>query len=77
MLASGGHTLLYWVKDIGEYVHLGGTRDDAAGEAYDKVAKMMGLGYPGGRIIDNLAKGAIPGGPLPRAQSKGLLSIQF
>src|SRR5215468_11373088 len=56
LLASGGHTLLYWVKDIGAYVHLGGTRDDAAGEAYDKVAKMMGLGYPGGRIIDDLAK---------------------
>jgi len=60
LLASGGHTLLYWVKDIGEYVHLGGTRDDAAGEAYDKVAKMMGLGYPGGRIIDNLAKSGDP-----------------
>jgi N6-L-threonylcarbamoyladenine synthase len=56
LLASGGHTLLYNVKDIGEYIHLGGTRDDAAGEAYDKVAKMMGLGYPGGRAIDNLAK---------------------
>jgi len=57
LLASGGHTLLYWVKDVGDYVYCGGTRDDAAGEAYDKVAKMMGLGYPGGRIIDNLAKG--------------------
>jgi tRNA N6-adenosine threonylcarbamoyltransferase len=56
LLASGGHTLLYWVKDVGEYAYLGGTRDDAAGEAYDKVAKMMGLGYPGGRAIDNLAK---------------------
>jgi N6-L-threonylcarbamoyladenine synthase len=60
LLASGGHTLLYCVKDIGEYVHLGGTRDDAAGEAYDKVAKMMGLGYPGGRIIDDLARGGNP-----------------
>jgi N6-L-threonylcarbamoyladenine synthase len=56
LLASGGHTLLYRVQDIGEYSYLGGTRDDAAGEAYDKVAKMMGLGYPGGRAIDNLAK---------------------
>lgn len=56
LLASGGHTLLYRVKGIGDYVHLGGTRDDAAGEAFDKVAKIMGLGYPGGRIIDNLAK---------------------
>jgi N6-L-threonylcarbamoyladenine synthase len=56
LLASGGHTLLYCVRDVGRYVHLGGTRDDAAGEAYDKVAKMMGLGYPGGRAIDQLAK---------------------
>jgi N6-L-threonylcarbamoyladenine synthase len=56
LLASGGHTLLYSVRDVGRYVHLGGTRDDAAGEAYDKVAKMMGLGYPGGRVIDQLAK---------------------
>ena len=69
LLASGGHTLLYCVKDIGDYVHLGGTRDDAAGEAYDKVAKMMGLGYPGGRIIDNLAKGGNPKAVrFPRAQ---------
>ena len=56
LLASGGHTLLYCVKDVGDYSYLGGTRDDAAGEAFDKVAKMMGLGYPGGRVIDNLAK---------------------
>jgi N6-L-threonylcarbamoyladenine synthase len=56
LIASGGHTLLYNVKEFGSYVHLGGTRDDAAGEAYDKVAKMMGLGYPGGRAIDHLAK---------------------
>jgi N6-L-threonylcarbamoyladenine synthase len=56
LLASGGHTLLYRVDDVGKYLYLGGTRDDAAGEAFDKVAKMMGLGYPGGRIIDDLAK---------------------
>jgi N6-L-threonylcarbamoyladenine synthase len=56
LLASGGHTLLYLVNDVGSYAHLGGTRDDAAGEAYDKVGKMLGLGYPGGRVIDNLAK---------------------
>lgn len=57
LLASGGHTLLYVVRGFGDYRYLGGTRDDAAGEAYDKVAKMMGLGYPGGRVIDQLAKG--------------------
>jgi len=56
LLASGGHTLLYRVNDVGDYRYLGGTRDDAAGEAFDKVAKIMGLGYPGGRVIDHLAK---------------------
>ncbi|HEU4346012.1 MAG TPA: tRNA (adenosine(37)-N6)-threonylcarbamoyltransferase complex transferase subunit TsaD [Candidatus Binatia bacterium] len=56
LLASGGHTLLYCVNGVGDYRRLGGTRDDAAGEAYDKIAKMMGLGYPGGRVIDNLAR---------------------
>jgi len=56
LLASGGHTLLYRVINVGDYLHLGGTRDDAAGEAYDKAAKMMGLGYPGGRVIDQLAQ---------------------
>ena len=71
LLASGGHTLLYLVKGVGEYVHLGGTRDDAAGEAFDKVAKMMGLGYPGGRVIDNLAKTGNPkAARFPRAKFK-------
>ncbi|MGH7826459.1 MAG: tRNA (adenosine(37)-N6)-threonylcarbamoyltransferase complex transferase subunit TsaD [Candidatus Binatia bacterium] len=71
LLASGGHTLLYCVKNVGDYLHLGGTRDDAAGEAYDKVAKMMGLGYPGGRVIDNLAKdGDRNAIRFPRAQIK-------
>ncbi len=71
LLVSGGHTLLYCVKDIGDYTFLGGTRDDAAGEAYDKVAKMLGLGFPGGRIIDNLAKGGDPKAiRFPRARIK-------
>ena len=71
LLASGGHTLLYYVKDVGRYIHLGGTRDDAAGEAFDKVAKMMGLGYPGGRIIDVLAKtGNVKAVRFPRARLK-------
>jgi N6-L-threonylcarbamoyladenine synthase len=71
LLASGGHTLLYLVGDVGEYVHLGGTRDDAAGEAYDKVAKMLGLGYPGGRVIDELAKkGNAQAIRFPRAKIK-------
>jgi N6-L-threonylcarbamoyladenine synthase len=72
LLASGGHTLLYHVKGIGDYAHLGGTRDDAAGEAYDKVAKMMGLGYPGGRIIDQLSRAGNPRAiRFPRAKMKG------
>lgn len=56
LVVSGGHTSLYLVKREGEYTLLGRTRDDAAGEAYDKVAKLLGLGYPGGPIIDRLAK---------------------
>ena len=72
LLASGGHTLLYCVRGVGDYAHLGGTRDDAAGEAYDKVAKMMGLGYPGGRAIDQLAQTGNPTAiRFPRAQIKG------
>lgn len=56
LIVSGGHTHLVEVKDYGEYEILGRTRDDASGEAFDKVARAMGLGYPGGPIIDRLAK---------------------
>ena len=55
LAVSGGHTHLYRVDGIGLYKTLGQTLDDAAGEAYDKVAKMLGLGYPGGALIDKLA----------------------
>jgi len=55
LLASGGHTAVYRVNDHTQTVLMGQTRDDAAGEAYDKVSKMLGLGYPGGRVIDDLA----------------------
>lgn len=57
LIVSGGHTELVLVKGIGKYQLLGQTRDDAVGEAFDKVAKMLGLGYPGGPLISNLAKG--------------------
>lgn len=57
LVVSGGHTSLYLVSTPGRYQLLSRTRDDAAGEAYDKVAKLLGLGYPGGPIIDRLAKG--------------------
>lgn len=71
MLASGGHTLLYLVRDFSDYIHLGGTRDDAAGEAFDKVAKMMGLGYPGGRVIDQMASNGDPRAiSFPRSRMK-------
>ena len=56
LIVSGGHTHLVEVKDYGVYEILGRTRDDASGEAFDKVARAMGLGYPGGPIIDRLAK---------------------
>ncbi len=55
LVVSGGHTSLYLVAEAGRYRLLGRTRDDAAGEAYDKVAKLLGLGYPGGPVIDRLA----------------------
>lgn len=55
LVVSGGHTSLYLVPREGEYRLVGRTRDDAAGEAYDKVAKLLGLGYPGGPIVDRLA----------------------
>jgi N6-L-threonylcarbamoyladenine synthase len=56
LVVSGGHTSLYLVERPGNYQLLSRTRDDAAGEAYDKVAKLLGLGYPGGPVIDRLAK---------------------
>lgn len=57
---SGGHTDLYRVDGFGKYKLLGRTRDDAAGECFDKVAKMMGLGYPGGPVIEKLARSGNP-----------------
>jgi tRNA N6-adenosine threonylcarbamoyltransferase len=56
LVVSGGHTSLYVVPEPGRYRLIGRTRDDAAGEAYDKVAKLLGLGYPGGPVIDKLAR---------------------
>ncbi len=56
LVVSGGHTSLYVVREPGAYQLIGRTRDDAAGEAYDKVAKLLGLGYPGGPVVDRLAR---------------------
>lgn len=60
LVVSGGHTSIFWVEGIGEIKLLGKTVDDAAGEALDKAAKAMGLGYPGGPVIDRLARKGNP-----------------
>ncbi|MFH1369132.1 MAG: tRNA (adenosine(37)-N6)-threonylcarbamoyltransferase complex transferase subunit TsaD [Elusimicrobiota bacterium] len=60
LVVSGGHTELIIVRDFGKYEYLGGTRDDAAGEAYDKVAKLLNLEYPGGPVIDAISKKGDP-----------------
>jgi N6-L-threonylcarbamoyladenine synthase len=60
LLVSGGHTMLLDVEEWGKYRLLGATRDDAAGEAFDKVAKLLGLPYPGGRYVEELARGGNP-----------------
>ena len=68
LIVSGGHTHLVIVKDYGEFEILGRTHDDAAGEAFDKVARAIGLGYPGGPKIDKLSKEGDPDAiPFPRA----------
>lgn len=56
LAVSGGHSSVYWVKSFSNYVVIGSTKDDAAGEAFDKFAKMLGLGYPGGVQVDQFAK---------------------
>ncbi len=60
LVVSGGHTSLFRMDGFGKYKRLGQTRDDAAGEAFDKVAKLLGLGYPGGPIIDEFSKTGNP-----------------
>jgi N6-L-threonylcarbamoyladenine synthase len=60
LIVSGGHTSLFFIPEEGRYTAIGRTRDDAAGEAFDKVAKLLGLGYPGGPVIDRLARQGDP-----------------
>jgi N6-L-threonylcarbamoyladenine synthase len=78
LIVSGGHTCLYLVNGFGKYKELGRTRDDAAGEAYDKVSKILGLGYPGGPIIEKLS---LEGNPkaidFPRAYLPESLDFSF
>ena len=66
LLVSGGHCQLVAVEGVGRYRRLGGTIDDAVGEAFDKVAKMLGLGWPGGPALERLAAGGTASLPLPR-----------
>ena len=79
LTVSGGHTNIYHVRDFGDYTVLGRTLDDAAGEAFDKVAKLLGLGYPGGGIIEKTAfDGRDDAIDFPRAYlSKGSLDFSF
>lgn len=67
LVASGGHTEIYHIESWGNYQRIASTRDDAAGEAYDKVAKLLGLGYPGGPVLEKLAQSAM--------QSPGLFTL--
>ena len=78
ILVSGGHTELILVKGHGEYEIVGQTRDDAAGEAFDKVARMLGLGYPGGPVIDKISKtGNASLIKFPRAMLEDKESLDF
>jgi N6-L-threonylcarbamoyladenine synthase len=79
LVVSGGHSALYWAAEDDSYALLGQTRDDAAGEAFDKAAKLLGLGYPGGRAIEELARSGDPSAvKLPRPQVRGAqLDLSF
>lgn len=78
LVVSGGHTDLFFLRAPGDYTLLGRTRDDAAGEAFDKCARMMGLGYPGGPAIESAARGGNPRAvALPRAWMDGNAEFSF
>jgi N6-L-threonylcarbamoyladenine synthase len=77
LVVSGGHSDLVLMKGHGQFEKLGRTRDDAAGEAFDKAARIMGLGYPGGPAIEQAARSGTPCLPLPRAWLKGSHDFSF
>ena len=77
LIVSGGHSDLVVMKEHGDYVVLGRTRDDAAGEAFDKAARILGLGYPGGPAVEKAAKDSTTSLPLPRAWLKGTSDFSF
>ena len=77
LIVSGGHTALVLLRGHGAYELLGQTRDDAAGEAFDKVARLLGLGYPGGPAIQRVAEGVAQSAPLPRAWLRDSYDFSF
>jgi len=77
LIVSGGHSDLVLMKGHGDYAVLGRTRDDAAGEAFDKAARILGLGYPGGPAIEQAARKGNASIPLPRAWLKGSSDFSF
>jgi N6-L-threonylcarbamoyladenine synthase len=77
LLVSGGHTLLAHMSSPAELTLLGSTRDDSVGEAYDKVARMLDLGYPGGPPVDRLAGTGVPSIPFPRPMADVGLDFSF
>ncbi len=77
LVVSGGHTQLVLMHDHGRYTLLGQTVDDAAGEAFDKVGRLLGLPYPGGPAISAAAVGAAPATRFPRARTDGAYDFSF
>jgi len=77
LIVSGGHSDLVLMRGHGDYTVLGRTRDDAAGEAFDKAARILNLGYPGGPAIDKAARTGVPNLKLPRAWLKGTYDFSF
>jgi N6-L-threonylcarbamoyladenine synthase len=77
LIVSGGHSDLVLMSGHGQFEKLGRTRDDAAGEAFDKAARILGLGYPGGPAVEKAARDKTPSFPLPRAWLKGSDDFSF
>lgn len=77
LIVSGGHTELIYMKKYGEYEKIGATLDDAAGESFDKVARILGVGYPGGPVIDKLAKTGIDKYDLPYPKNDDSFDFSF
>ncbi len=77
LIVSGGHTELIYMPERGQYQKVGQTLDDAAGESYDKVARILGVGYPGGPVIDKLAQNGEDTYDLPMPKNDGSLDFSF